>query len=92
MENMRDMLRHTLRQSLRAMTPADRLAAAWPIACGRALAERGEIVAFADGALTVQVADSTWLQQFNATRSILQHDLQKIAGVPITAIHFELKR
>lgn len=92
MENMRDMLRHTLRQSLRAMSPADRLAAAWPIACGRVLGERGEIVGFTEGALTVQVADTPWLQQFNATRSILQHDLQKIAGVSITAIHFELKR
>jgi hypothetical protein len=91
-ENMRDLLRHTLGRSLRAMSPVDRLSAAWSIACGRVLAERGEIVDFADGTLTVQIADSTWLQQFKATRSILQHDLQKIAGVPITAIHFELKR
>jgi len=91
-ENMRDLLRHNLRQSLRALSPADRLASAWPIACGRVLAERGEIVGLEEGTLTVQVADQTWLQQFNATRSILQHDLQKIAGVPITAIHFERKR
>lgn len=92
MENMRDLLRKNLRQSLRAMSPADRLAAAWPIACGRALGERGEIVAFTEGSLYIQVEGPAWLTQFTAMRSVLQHDLARVAGVPVTGIHFELKK
>ena len=92
MQNMRDLLRGTLRRSLRAMSPVDRLAAAWPVACGRAMATHGEIVGFIDGVIQVQVADQTWLNQMLTMRSVLEHDLSRVAGVPVTGIHFELKR
>ena len=92
MENMRDVLRRNLRQSLRAMPPSDRLAAAWPIACGRAMAEHGEILALTDGTLHIRVSDPAWLDQMLSIRSILQHDLARVAGVPLTALHFELKK
>lgn len=91
MQRMRDLLRSTLSESLRAMTPEDRLAAAWPVACGRALAERGIVAGFVDGVLSVHVADPAWLSQMRSVASILQHDLARVAGVPVRAIHFELK-
>ena len=91
MQGMRDLLRGTLRESLRAMSPEDRLAAAWPVACGRALAGHGVIVGFAEGILSIQVADPAWLTQMRSMRSVLEHDLARVAGVPVRAIHFELK-
>jgi hypothetical protein len=42
MERMRDVLRGSLGRSLRALPEEDRLAAAWPVACGSALAGHGE--------------------------------------------------
>ncbi len=91
MEGMRDLLRKTLRQSLRAMSPLDRLAAAWPVACGRAMAERGQVDALTDGSVHIQVADPLWLSQMLSMRSTLQNDLARISGVPLTGIHFHLK-
>ena len=91
MQGMRDLLRGTLRRSLRELTPVDRLAAAWPVACGQALAARGEITGFTDGVVEVRVADEAWLRQMEAMRSILEHDLARVAGVRVTGIHFALK-
>ena len=92
LENMRSMLRGTLGRSLHALSEEDRLAAAWPVACGRAMAEHGEIVAFFEGIITVQVSDAAWLSQMLSMRSILQNELARIARVKVTAIHFELKK
>ena len=38
MQRMREMLRDSLARSLRELPELDRLAAAWPVACGPALA------------------------------------------------------
>ncbi len=92
MESMRTMLRGTLGRSLGALEPIDRLAAAWPVACGRAMAERGEIVAFFEGTVTVAVSDEIWLRQMMAVRSQLQQEMARIAQVKLTGIHFEMKK
>ena len=41
MEDLKALLRSTLAESLKALSEEDRLAAAWPVACGRALAAHG---------------------------------------------------
>jgi hypothetical protein len=92
MEGMRDLLKRQLGRSLRTMQEVDRLAAAWPVACGRAMAERGEIVGFVDGVVEVVVSDRGWLQQMSSMREMLQHELARIAGVKVGGIHFELKK
>ena len=56
MEGMRDLLKNTLGQSLNALGDEDRLAAAWPVACGKAMAERGRVVGYEDGV----VAGARW--------------------------------
>ena len=43
MQGMRDVLRGSLGRSLRELPDEDRLAAAWPVACGSALAGHGEV-------------------------------------------------
>ena len=89
---MREMLRKNLARSLEAMPVADRLAAAWPVACGKAMADRGEIVGFENGVVDVQVQDSVWLDQMRSMGSVLESQLAKIAGVKIVGIHFEVKK
>lgn len=92
MESMRTVLRGSLGRSLGALEAADRLAAAWPVACGRAMADHGEIVAFFEGTVTVAVSDDAWLRQMMSMRSQLQHELGRIARVNVTGIHFEMKK
>ena len=43
MQGMRDLLRGSLGRSLRELPEEDRLMAAWPVACGSALAGHAEV-------------------------------------------------
>jgi hypothetical protein len=92
MENMREMLKKNLARSLDALPATDRLHAAWPVACGKAMADRGEILRFEDGIVLVEVRDAVWLEQMRSMRGVLESELAKIAGVKIAGIHFEVKR
>ena len=92
MEGIRDLLKRSLRQSLNSLRDEDRLAAAWPVACGKAMAERGTVVGYYDGVLRVQVENRAWLQQLMSMRGQLAGEMARIAGVRVSEIHFEMKR
>ncbi len=92
LEPMRQVLRHSLARGLRGLAEDDRLAAAWTVACGTPMASHGEVVGFADGILVVEVTDPAWLAQMMAMRSSLEHEIGRISGIPLTAIHFERKK
>jgi len=91
MENMREMLKKNLARSLDALPEADRLTAAWPVACGKAMADRGEIVGLDSGMVLVEVQDAVWLDQMRSMGAGLERELARIAGVKIAGIHFEVK-
>jgi hypothetical protein len=92
MEAMREVLRSSLGRSLRTMRDEDRLAAAWAVACGRAMAEHGTVVAYEAGVVRVEVADAMWLRQMISLRGVLERELVCIAGLPVSAIKFELEK
>ena len=92
MQGMRDLLRGSLGRSLRPLPELDRLAAAWPVACGSSLAGRGEVASYAAGVVRIIVASEEWMQPLGQMRGILISDLARIAGVPVTAIHFEISK
>jgi predicted nucleic acid-binding Zn ribbon protein len=91
MDSMRDVLKRNLARSLETLSPADRLAAAWPVACGKAMADRGYIAGFEDGIVRIEVESSAWLEQMRSMQGVLQAELAKIAGVRIDGIHFHVK-
>ena len=92
MQSLRDILRSSLRSSLQALTPLDRLAAAWPVAAGHAIAERSTIVRLQNaphGAQAVaEVRDLAWLPELRANTPRLAADLARISGVPLADILF----
>jgi predicted nucleic acid-binding Zn ribbon protein len=92
MEGMRDLLKGSLGRSLEALREEDRLAAAWPVACGKALAGHGKVKEYRDGLVWVEVEDGTWLRQLSSMRGQLATEMARIAGVKVSEIHFELKR
>jgi hypothetical protein len=92
MEAIRSLLRENLKLSLRGIREEDRLAAAWTVACGRAMAEHGSVVGYEAGVVRIAVTDAVWIEQMKTLRSTLERELARIAGVPVTAIHFELKK
>ena len=91
MEAMRDLLRGSLGRSLRDLGDEDRLAAAWTVACGPAMAERGAVVGYQEGVVRVQVADAVWLRQMNSLGGTLRREVARIAQLPVQRIDFELK-
>ncbi len=92
MQGMRDLLRGSLSRSLRELSAADRLAAAWPVACGSALASRGQIEYLDErNVLFVEVDGAEWMQPFLSVRAALASDLAKISAVVVSEIHFRVK-
>lgn len=92
MERMRDLLRHQLARGLRTLTDEDRLAAAWPVACGPSLAAHGEVTHLdPERVLHIRVDGPQWMTQFLDIRSRLAADLARISGVPLHGIHFTEK-
>jgi hypothetical protein len=91
MEGMRDLLRINLRRSLQAMKDTDRLAAAWPVVCGAAMATHGEVIGYADGIVTLEVSDEGWMRQMMSMQGQIGGELGRIAGVRVTGVHFEKK-
>jgi hypothetical protein len=92
LEGMRDLLKASLGESLGALPDEDRLAASWPVACGKAMAGRGTVMGYADGVVRVQVEDGVWLRQLTNMRGQLAREMTRIAEVPVREIHFEIKR
>jgi hypothetical protein len=92
MEGMRDLLKGSLGRSLAGLRDEDRLAAAWPVVCGKAMSGRGTVVGYDDGVVRVQVEDGVWLRQLMSMRGQLAGGMARIAGLRVTEIHFERKR
>jgi len=89
---MRDVLRDALGQSLRGASEEDRLAAAWTVACGSAMAGRGRVAAYETGVLRIEVADAVWLSQMRSLSGALRSEMAKISGLPVRAIEFGLEK
>ena len=92
LEGMRDLLKGSLGRTLAALSDEDRLAAAWPVACGKAMAERGTVLGYVDGVVRIQVENRVWLRQLMSMRGQLAGEMARIAGVRVSEIHFEMKR
>ena len=92
MQGMRDLLQENLCRSLQAMREVDRLVAAWPVVCGTAMAAHGEVVGYEDGVVSLEASDAAWLQQMMSMQGQIAGELGRIAGVRVSAIHFERKR
>jgi hypothetical protein len=88
MQSMRDLLKQNLGRSLDGLPEIDRLEAAWPVACGPALAARARLFAYDSGLVQIEVASPAWFDQFLAMRPVLERELARIAGVRVTAIHY----
>jgi hypothetical protein len=89
MQGMREVIRGSLARSLRLMSEEDRLASALPVVCGSALAGHCEVARLdEDRTLHVRVDSPEWLTSAVGMKSVLQHDLQRVAGVSLSGLHF----
>jgi Dna[CI] antecedent, DciA len=63
MEPVRTGLRNIAGDLLRSRPAEEAVVLAWPLVCGKEVAARTRGLAFAEGALTVEVPDATWRAQ-----------------------------
>jgi hypothetical protein len=92
MQRMRDILKGSLGRSLRELDPEDRLAAAWQVVCGAAMAAHGTVTHLdPEGVVHVRVDGEQWMQVFLDRRSSLVAELARVAAVPLAGIHFGKK-
>jgi predicted nucleic acid-binding Zn ribbon protein len=92
MDGIRSLLKESLPRSLRGLRDEDRLAAAWVIVCGTALANHSRIMRYDDGQIHVEVRDKVWLEQMRSMSAQLGSELSRTAGIKVTELHFVMKR
>jgi len=92
MEGIRSLLRGSLGRSLQALDEVDRLAAAWPVASGKAMAERAIVVGYADGVVRFEAVDEVWMREMMSMKGQLVREMGRIAGVPVKDMRIEIKR
>ena len=86
MQLMRDILWRSLAKSLSTLTPLDRLAAAWPVVAGHAMAARSGVVGYEHGSVTVAADGEQWQRQLTISAPRLRNDLARVSGTPVTDI------
>lgn len=92
MQSARQDVYSLARRILKDATPEDAVALAWPLACGSAVAQRTQAVAFSDGTLLVRVPDSGWKSQLEAFSPQYSHRLSELSGQTVKRISYEISR
>ena len=93
MQDLRDLMRHSLARSLQVFPPEDRLHMAWPLVCGSGLARKSQVLHLdPENVLHVRVPEREWRDRFFEIRTRLREDLSRVAGVPLAGLHFSTAR
>lgn len=91
MQNLREVTRLSLARGLRQCSEEDRLALALSAVCGSAMSAHVTVIGLDEHRrLHMEIDTPEWMQSFVGMRQMLQHDLQRTAGVTLTGLHFEL--
>ena len=88
MEPARTGLRNIMRDLLRARPEPEAVTLAWPLVCGKDVAQRTQAVDFVDGCLTVEVSDAAWANQLIRFSSRYVSGYEAILGPLVKQIKF----
>ena len=92
MEPARIGLRNIMRDLLRSQPAEEAVVLAWPLVCGSEVAARTRAVAFAEGELTVEVADPAWRSQLASFGSRYVAGFADLLGPVVGKIRFVKKQ
>ncbi|MGB7554031.1 MAG: DUF721 domain-containing protein [Candidatus Korobacteraceae bacterium] len=88
MQSASSTLKKIFADTLRRGSGDDAPLLAWPLACGSKIAEKTSAICYAEGVLTVEVADATWRQQLQSFERQYLAALNQVSGRGVTAIKF----
>jgi hypothetical protein len=89
MESVRTGLRQIMSDLLRARPAEEAVVLAWPLVCGKEVATRTQAVSFANGTLTVQVADVSWRNQLQSFVPKYLSGYEGLLGQVVKSIRLE---
>jgi predicted nucleic acid-binding Zn ribbon protein len=75
-------------RSLRKAPVGEGPVLAWPLACGSAVAARTRALAFNDGVLRVEVADTSWRRELQALASRYLVQINKFCAENVARVEF----
>src|SRR5207302_5277504 len=90
MQSARQDLHSLAARVLKGTNPEEAVMLAWPLACGSAVAERSQAVAFENGTLRVRVPDRGWQSQLEAFSTQYSHKLSSLTGSVVSRICYEI--
>jgi len=88
MEQAGLMLERIVARSLRQAPPAEAPLMAWPMVCGSVVAERTQALRFADGVLSVAVADKGWKLELQTLAPRYLAVINRYTGAAVRRIEF----
>ena len=91
MEQAASRLESVISRVLQQVPAAESVLLAWPVACGSAVAERTQAVAFSDGILQVEVSDAGWRRELSALAPRYLAAVNRYARAKVERIEFVVK-
>jgi hypothetical protein len=89
MESARTGLRNIAADLLRSRPAEEGVVLAWPLVCGKEVAARTRAVAFAEGALIVEVPDATWRAQLMSLALRYVSSFTELLGPVVREVKFK---
>ena len=90
MEPVRSGLKNIMSDILRTRPEDEAVFLAWPLVCGREVAERTSVVGFAEGKLTVNVTDPAWRAQLASFEQRYISEFAGLLGPLVQQIDFKM--
>ena len=92
MESVRTGLRQIMSDLLRARPAEEAVVLAWPLVCGKEVATRTQAISFANGTLTVEVADVSWRNQLQTFAPRYLSGYEGLLGQVVRNVQFKVKQ
>jgi hypothetical protein len=92
MDSVRSGLRNILADLIRGTAADEAVMLAWPLVCGKEVANRTDPVGFSKGVLTVDVPDATWRGQLSSFSRKYVSGFNELLGPVVTDVKFKVKQ
>ena len=92
MEPARTGLRNIMSDLLRARPAEEAVILAWPLVCGKEVADRTRAADFVNGCLTVEVSDSAWAAQLKSFGPRYVSGFESLLGPLVKELKFKISR
>lgn len=92
MEPVRTGLRNIMSDLLRARPAEEAVVLAWPLVCGKDVAERTHAASFSEGCLLVELSDARWAAELKSFSARYVAGFEALLGPVVKEVKFKISR